>query len=131
MAIFGIGAYYYGTTDVSNDFLTNNIVGTGWDVNAAPELHRYFKSLKVGDIIYIKAAFGPAKYISVKGIGIISDNEILDTSHHHLTEIGRNVKWVKKTQFKLPKPVEKNNVRSNTVYEEFHPNIQEEIIKRI
>ena len=115
----------------SGHFLTNNVIGTGWDKNNAPELHTYFKSLKVGDIIYIKAAFGGTKFITIKGIGIICDNEILNTLHHPLTEIGRNVKWIEKKQFKLPKPPEKNNVRSNTVYEEFHPAIQDEIIKRI
>ena len=131
MALYGIGAYYYGTTDVSNEFIKKNIIGTGWNNIEAPELHTYFKNLKVGDIVYIKAAFGSSKNITVKAIGIIKDTIILNKSNHSLTEIGRNVKWINKSTFSIPKPIEKNNVRSNTVYEEFHPLIQSEIIKHI
>jgi hypothetical protein len=130
MAIFGIGAYYDGT-DVSEDFINNNIVGTGWTVTDAPELHEYFSTLKVGDLIYIKAAFGGSKDITVKGIGVITDNTLLTSAHNILTEIGRNVKWLSTEKFIIPRPIEKNNVRSNTVYEEFHPFVQGELIARI
>lgn len=128
MAIYGIGAYY--SEDVSDEFISDNIVGTGWDVATAPELHEYFKSLKVGDIVYIKAAqFG--QDITVKAIGVITDNILLNNTNHYLTAIGRNVKWIDIEKFVIPRPIEKNNVRSNTVYEEFHPLVQSEIIKRI
>lgn len=128
MAIYGIGAYY--DEDVSDEFIDDNVIGTGWDLATAPELHEYFKSLKVGDIVYLKAAqFGSD--ITVKAIGIITDNVILNTTNHYRTEIGRNVKWVDTDKFVIPRPAEKNNVRSNTVYEEFHPLVQAEIIKRI
>lgn len=128
MAIYGIGAYY--NQDVSSSFIRHNIIGTGWDNNTAPELHQYFRTLKVGDIIYIKAAsFGSS--ITVKGIGIISDDKILNSNHNKLTEIGRNVKWLNTSSFVLSRPNEKNNVRSNTIYEELHEDIQKEIIKRL
>ena len=129
MAIYGAGAYY--DHDVSEDFLENNLVGVGWDDNDAPELQEYFKSLKVGDIVYLKAAFGGAD-ITVKGIGIIRDNLIrtrIDTNG--LVFTGRNVAWLNTERFVITKPVEKNNVRSNTIYEEFHPVVQREIIERI
>jgi hypothetical protein len=126
MAIYGIGAYY--DHDVSSDFIKNNLVGVGWGKSSAPELHEYIKSLKVGDIVYIKAAFGGAD-ITVKAIGIITDNIILDLqSSNNLVEIGRNVKWISTRKFTIPKPDEKNNVRNNTLYEEFHPIVQDKII---
>jgi len=129
MAIYGIGAYYDGD-DVSQEFIDNNLIGTGWTITDAPELHVYFATLKVGDILYIKAAFGGAD-ITVKAIGVITDNIILTSKHHHLTEIGRNVRWLNTTKFIISRPTEKNNVRSNTVYEEFHPTVQQEIIQRL
>lgn len=129
MAIFGVGAYHDGQ-DVSDEFINNNIIGTGWTINDAPELHEYFTTLKVGDIIYIKAAFGGAD-ITVKAIGVITDNIILNSVNHYLTQIGRNIRWLNTDKFVLSRPVEKNNVRSNTVYEEFHPLIQQEIIRRL
>ncbi len=130
MAIFGVGAYY--DEDVSGAFIQNGIVGVGWGEVEAPELQEYFKSLKVGDIVYIKAAFGGAANITVKGIGIIRDNIIRDAHDtNDLVSTGRNVVWLNTEHFSIPRPQEKNNVRNNTVYEEFHPAVQEVIISRI
>ncbi len=126
MAVYGAGAYY--DIDVSTDFIKNNVVGVGWSDIEAPELQEYFRSLKVGDIIYIKAAFG-GKDITVKGIGVIKDNIILRNTG--LVTTGRNVKWINTDKFTIKRPKEKNNVRSNTVYEEFHPDVLSEIISRI
>lgn len=128
MAIYGIGAYY--DQDVSREFIKNSIVGIGWDVSSAPELYEYVKSLKVGDVIYIKAsAFGSD--ITVKAIGIIKDNIILGSnSYNGLVKIGRNVKWICTKEFTIKRPNEKNNVRSNTLYEEFHPLVQARILQK-
>lgn len=126
MAVFGVGAYY--DEDVSEEFIKKGVVGVGWDENDAPELKEYFQSLKVGDIVYIKAAFG-GKDITVKAIGIIKDNIILRNTG--LVSTGRNVKWLCTDRFVIKRPKEKNNVRSNTVYEEFHPSVLNEIIARI
>lgn len=129
MAIYGVGAYY--ECDVSEKFLNNGLVGVGWDAVDAPELQQYFTSLKVGDIVYIKAAFGGAD-ITVKGIGIICDNIVrTHADTNGIVTAGRNVVWLSKERFVIAKPAEKNNVRSNTVYEEFHPEIQKQIISRI
>jgi len=129
MAIYGVGAKY-GNDDVSEEFIKHNVIGTGWDITDAPELHEYFKSLKVGDIVYIKSA-NPSSAITVKGIGIIIDNIILNSTNNQYTEIGRNVKWLNTDKFIIQKYDEKNNVRMNTIYEEFHPDVQNEIIGKI
>lgn len=126
MAIYGVGAYY--DKDVSSDFISQNLVGVGWDTQDAPELQEYFQSLKTGDIVYIKAAFG-GNDITVKAIGIIRNNLII--RNNGLVSTGRNVKWIFTQKFVIPRPQEKNNVRSNTVYEEFHPAVLDEIISRI
>lgn len=128
MAIYGIGAYFDGERDVSGDFISNNIVAVGWGFNSAPELHHYLASLKVGDIVYIKAAYGGGD-ITVKGIGIIRDNILVND--HQLAPLARNVKWLNTDKFIISKPAEKNNVRSNTIYEEFHPEVLKLIIDRI
>jgi len=133
MAIYGVGAYYGGDKrDVSDQFIAKNLIGTGWEFEDAPELREYFRSLKVGDIVYIKvAAFGREK-IGVKGIGIIRDEVILGSKDtDSLVTTGRNVIWLSKEHFDIPRPTEKNNVRSNTVYEEFHPAVLKEIISKI
>ncbi len=127
MAIFAIGAYY--DEDVSGEFIANNIAGPGWDSAQAPELHQFVRSLKVGDIVYIKSASPSSPDIIVKGIGVITDNEVITTST--VVSAGRNIKWLIKDNFRIPKPTEKNNVRLNTMYEEFHPAVQSAILAKL
>lgn len=130
MAIYGIGAYY--DHDVSPDFIANNLAGAGWSVVDAPELHRFIASLKVGDIVYIKAASPSSPDIIVRAIGFIRDNTLLDeTTSNGLVEAGRNVIWRVTQEFRIPKPRDRNNVRHNTLYEEHHPDVQAEIIGRL
>lgn len=129
MAIFGIGANF-DNQDVSDVFISYSFIGIGWGIESAPDLHEFIKSLKVGDIIYIKS-FSPTNF-KVKGIGLIVDSEILneETSDGNLT-IGRNVLWCCKEKFELQKPNGKNNVRNNSIYEEFDPKVQSVILEKI
>lgn len=121
MAIYGIGAWY--DRDVSHDFKKHNVVGTGWDSKDAPDLHEYFKILEQGDIVYLKsAAFG--KSVIIKAIGLIDDDILVrNTFGSTKIEIGRNVQWLDKSVFQPPVVFGKNNVRSNTMYRETHPDI--------
>ena len=131
MAIYGIGAFI-SSGDVSNQFIASNLVGVGWDHQDAPELHQYVHSLKVGDIVYIKAFPPNLNQIIIKAIGIITDDIVLDeASTNNLVACGRRVRWISTEQFSIAKPAERNNVRQNTMYEEFHPIVQREVINRI
>jgi len=103
MAIYAVGAYY--DQDVSNDFIKNNIAGPGWSEDDAPELFQFINSLKVGDIMLV--------------------------TNSPVVSAGRNVKWIITSTFKIEKPREKNNVRLNTMYEEFHPRVQKTILERL
>ena len=130
MAIFGVGAYY--DDDVSQDFINSNLVGVGWDDTEAPELHRFIRALKVGDIVYIKAYPPGREDIIVKAIGIIADDQIRTRRDSEgLVSCGRNVRWILTEQFRIPRPHERNNVRANTMYEEYHPAVQQIIMERI
>ncbi len=129
MAIFGVGAYY--DEDVSGDFIKGNLVGVGWGDQQAPELHRFVRSLKVGDIVYIKA-YPPGGAIYVKAIGLIKDDVIRKKANTDgLVSIGRNVHWITTDEFQIPRPNEKNNVRANTMYEEYHPEVQQVIMAKL
>jgi len=125
--IYAIGAYY--DEDASGDFIKHDIAGPGWTESDAPKLFQFIKSLKVGDIVYIKSAPPSSKYITVKAIGIIVDDRFVTNSS--VVSIGRNIKWVITTIFKIDKPKEKNNVRLNTMYEEFYPDVQKSILDKL
>jgi hypothetical protein len=130
MAIYGIGAYY--DHDVSQDFIARGLAGVGWPYREAPELHRFIESLKVGDIIYIKAAPLANADIVVRAVGFVKDGVLLDSrSSKGLVQAGRNVLWRVTKEFRVPKPRERNNVRTNTPYEEHHPDVQAQIMARL
>lgn len=132
VAIYGIGANF-GGIDVSKNFLHSGVAGVGWNWTDAPDLHNYIDSIRKGDIIYIKSCnFGSD--ICVKGIGIVTDNTSVGTTSiggKHFIHSGKRVDWLNKSTFVIPKPYGKNNVRSNSVYREFHPDVIKEILKRI
>jgi hypothetical protein len=126
MAIYGFG--YEIEEDVSAIFIQKKIVGVGWNKQDAPDVHQLVRSLKTGDIVYLKKASNSSD-IQVKAVGIITDDTILDYTACPVIQIGRNVQWVSNRPFTIPKPVNgKNNVRSNSVYEEFHPDVQKQIL---
>jgi len=130
MAIYGIGAYY--EEDVSAQFMARNLVGVGHKYADAPELHEFIRALKVGDIVYIKSYPPRAETITVKGIGLIIDSQFVDYSDSNdLVQAGRNIRWITSEQFEINPPSEKNNVRFNALYEEWHPEVQRTILERL
>lgn len=129
MAIYGIGAYY--DSDMSQDFIASNLVGIGWSESEAPELHHFIRSLKPGDLVYIKSYSPTSDFIFVKAIGLISDEQVLGNEESGgLVESGRRVTWLDTEEFRFAKPRERNNVRRNTLYEEHHPLVRREILGR-
>ena len=122
MAIFAVGASY-DETDVSGDFIKNNIAGPLWDNLVCPRItNQFVNSLKVGDIVYIKSYSPRSNDIIVKAIGVVKDDGLVTNSS--VVRAGRNIKWVVKNNFRIPKPKEKNNVRIlyNTMYPTFYFN---------
>lgn len=133
MGIFGVGATFNNTEDVSKDFIDNNIAGIGWGEKYAPDLYQFIQSLKVGDIIYIKSFAPKSQMITIKAIGIIIDDKIVKkfSIGEHKIGIGINIKWLNKKTFTIKNPQGKHNVVNNSFYEEFNPEIQKAIIDRI
>ena len=129
MPIFGIGAYY--DADVSDQFISAGLAGVGWSEGEAPDLHQMVKAIKPGDIVYLKA-FPPSTDLIVKAIGIVLDDSVVNSpSSNGLVSFGRRVAWVVREPFTIAVTQSKNNVRANTVYEEYHSDVQRQIIERL
>lgn len=86
--IYAMGAHY--DEDFSGEFIANNIAGPSYDNTQAQELHQFMRSLKVGDIVYIKSAPPSSANIMVKGVEIIIDDLVVTTSP--VVSAGRNIK---------------------------------------
>lgn len=130
--IFGNGATF-NRKDVSRDFIANNVIGVGWSEIAAPELRCFIEHMDIGDIVYIKSCNFHSN-IRVKAIGRIVDDKLLinfPINKCDVVTFGRNVEWLSLEPFLINKRREKNNVRSNTLYQEFHPEVRGVIKSKI
>lgn len=129
MAVFAFGADYEGR-DVLNDFINNKCVGIGWSYKDNTAGHHIIRTIKAGDIVYIKKC-NVGSDITVRAIGIVTDYEIKKVAK--VAEIARNVKWIDTNSFVItnPKNTDKNNVRSNSVYEEYNLEVIGQIIGRM
>lgn len=132
MAIFGVGAYW--DSDKTSDFIRHNVAVIGWDEKDAPGLHQIMRHMKVGDIVYLKSSSIGKKRLIVKAIGIILDDEILETADlQPLTEgnLGRNVGFIWEGNEDFPIPDDKEPLKNFTVYEEHNIGIQSRILELI
>ena len=124
MAIFGIGAYYGERGDVSQDFIRKGVACVGWTQAEAPSLHKLLRHIRIGDIIYIKTDV-PSPGLTIKAIGVVTNDEIqMDED----LDASIPVKWVWKGHDKLGRLNDKLNVRNNTLYEEYFPQVQARVI---
>jgi hypothetical protein len=139
MAIFGAGSNWDGN-EIKDDFFSNENFVIGWDINDAEDLYSQISSIKIGDIIYLKANRPGSLDIRVKGIGIVKKtflNQLFDKKEN-LSKNRRNfelpVKWIVKSEFQITIPTNKGkltNVRAATLYEEYMPFVQTEIINKL
>ncbi len=159
MAIYGIGCTFESNgTDLSvcSDFLRESVIGTDWPFAIALDVHNFFRSLKAGDIVYLKKA-APGTDIKVLAIGVVADAAVWwEDSHGNpcpassaLAPIAllMGAKLLRRVKWLLPKtgedkvnrkgllpllnianPAGKNNVRYNTIYEEFSLDVWVRII---
>lgn len=125
MAIYGIGAFY-GTNDVSQDFIDNEVSCIGWTNEEAPSLYNIMRQIKVGDIVYIKS-FNPKSGLFIKAVGIVTDNNIQDMKAIGLGH-GIKTRWLWTGSKNIVELHDKYNVKNNTLYEEYDVQIQRLVI---
>lgn len=124
MAIFGVGAMYGGTNDVSEDFITRGIACVGWPETEAPSLHNLLKHIKTGDIVYIKS-HPPTVGLIIKAVGVVIVGDIIEDSN---LGVGIPVRWVWTGEDRVGRLEDKYPVRNLTIYEEYNPEVQMRVI---
>lgn len=131
MAIYGIGAYWDGD-DKTDEFVQHGKVCIGWWPSDAPSLYKILKTIKIGDIVYIKS--NPPGELRIKAIGLVTD----DTPFPYDEETkGKRVpgciriSWLWKSEPVIIKVKDRYNVRANSLYEEYNSEVQKTILKLI
>ncbi len=140
MAIFGVGSNWNGE-ELRERFFSESRYILGWNEVNARDLYAFMASLKVGDILYIKANQPGSRTIRVKGVGIVTRNLIgCITSgelHGNVSDwetLFVHVAWIDQQEFLVTVPEDEGkltNIRAATMYEEHLPFVQEAVISRI
>ncbi|NOZ46429.1 MAG: hypothetical protein GXO79_06565 [Chlorobi bacterium] len=139
MAIFGAGSNWSGK-EIRQELFNNDNYLIGWDVANAEDLYTLISSIKVGDIIYLKSNRPGSLNIRIKGIGIVT-RSLMQLLFEKRTNLEKSrtgfelpVKWLDKVEFKISIPNDTGkltNIRAATLYEEYLPFVQNEILKRL
>ncbi|CAM3421915.1 hypothetical protein [Flavobacterium chungbukense] len=139
MAIFGAGSKWE-KNEMKNDFFKNENFVIGWNIKNAQDLYSQISTIKIGDIIFLKANKPGNLNLRIKGIGIVKDSFIgvLFDKEENLSLRKKNfelpVKWIVKSEFKISIPPDTGkltHVRAGTLHEEYLPYVQKEIIGKI
>ena len=72
MAIYGIGAMYGGTEDMTEIFLEKGGAYLGWDREDAPYAHQLLHRISIGDIVFIKS-YPPTSGLHIKAVGVVTE----------------------------------------------------------
>lgn len=153
MSIFGFGASYGGTEDVTSYFLNLGVACSGWQPSTSPSasaspydgeapfIEATLRSVQIGDIAFIKS-FSPGAGLRIKGVGLVTDarlHEIDNAAGYPISSIwpgqtrlgtGVKVRWTwpdvqDGTLFwHLPQLSDRGtNMRTGTIYEERGPEV--------
>lgn len=134
MAVWGIGAYYNDSKvkDKAQDFLRNNFAYIGWKEPEAPAIYQMLRSIKVGDMIYIKSFSPKTKTLHIKALGIVIDNKL---QYSEDLGTGVAVKWkdefTEVIEISITPEMYRNNIYNNSLYEEYDKRIIQKLIEEI
>lgn len=141
MAIFGVGSKWE-DEELKDQFFSKGKFILGWNEQSAKDLYSFVSSLKVGDILYIKANAPGSRSIRVKGVGVVTRNLIgcINAGEFGTASIADwqglfvRVAWVHQSEFTVTIPEDEGkltNIRAATIYEEYLPFVQEAILARV
>lgn len=148
MSIYGFGASYGGTTDVTSFFLQLGVACSGWKPSAPPTattsphdgdatfIEATLRGVQVGDIAFIKS-FSPGGGLRIKGVGLVTDSrphEVDTRAGYPVEQIwpgearlgsGVKVRWIwpdvqdGTVYWHLPQLTDRGtNMRTGTIYQE-------------
>ena len=134
MAIYGFGAAYSGTEDMTSAFIKAGGAFVGWKRTEAPAAHAMLRQIEIGDVAFLKS-FPPSTGLIVKAVGLVTEagDDIMDW------EIGTGVKvsWAfvgaRDGGTKLFGKIgdKADFTRGGTLYREYNPEVQRRIVALI
>ncbi|WP_268124600.1 hypothetical protein [Roseivirga pacifica] len=139
MAIYGAGSNW-GGKEIRQTLFDNNNYLIGWDIANAEDLYTLISSIRVGDIIYLKSNRPGSLNLRIKGIGFVT-HSLMQSLFETETDLSSRrtnfelpVNWVYRNEYTISIPPDTGkltNIRAATLYEEYMPFVQDNILKTI
>lgn len=97
MSVYGMGSLFSATEEQLGNFVSEGFACIGWKKKEKPELYEILNSIKIGDIIYIKALPFNSKSMKIKAVGVVTAEPQNTNTHHGYEECENEigVKWLK------------------------------------
>ena len=129
MAIWGFGYKYEGIVDKSGDFISKNMVCSGWG-EGNEYVYQQLKYIKVGDICFHKTYDKAGYKLRIKAIGIVVEYPEINED-----ELGSCIKVKYLVVYKEPLEIVVKDrvphIRTATVYEELTPEVCTRIVNEL
>jgi hypothetical protein len=134
MAIYGFGAAYSGTEDMTAAFIKAGGAFVGWKRDEAPSAHAMLRQIEVGDLVFLKS-FPPSMGLIVKAAGVVTQagEDIMEWE----LGTGVRVQWTFiGSRDGGTKPFGKigdkaDFTRGGTLYREYNPEVQRRIVQLV
>jgi len=130
--IYCLGARYGGEWMV-NKFVDAGVACVGWKEEDAPAIYKQLRSIQIGDIIALKAFGASSETVTIMAVGVVTDDDVRRVTAD--LGYGIEVDWVKHdsdeegwTMNPKASHDKHRNCRVGTLYQEFNPIIQRDII---
>ena len=134
MSVYGMGSLFSATEEQLGNFVSEGFACIGWKKKEKPELYEILNSIKIGDIIYIKALPFNSKSMKIKAFGIVTAEPKNTNTHHGYEECENEigVKWLNSDINKLIDVDDGNlNARKGSVFVETNSEYIKKIISLI
>ncbi len=126
MPFYGSGAVYDNEQAITQLYVRYGVAALGWACQEAPTHQEIFRSIKVGNIIYLREH--PSKQeLIIKAIGIVFDNEI--RAIQGIGEACILVRWLWQGNEIFDEIIDKYNIRNLTSYEEHNPAVKRQVLE--
>lgn len=135
MAVYGFGAAYGGSDDMTSAFVEAGGAFVGWSSDEAQSAHAILRQIEVGDLVFLKS-FPPSMGLIVKAAGIVTETaEPLIV--RDIPGVGVKVNWtfygIRDGGTKLLGKIgdKADFMRGGTLYREYNPDVQRRIIQLV
>jgi hypothetical protein len=131
MSVWGIGAYFPGEReDIAKQCIMGETIIIGYSEQEKPKLYEKLRSVKAGDLVFIKSRFMPTKPLRVKAVGIALGSKV-SIENGMDGKQGIKIHWIEDFT-NAPRIIQKGQEYdgdNQTIYQEMNEDVIRQIVE--